>query len=96
MIIALVVAVLVLLANLVSWVAFRTDKARARRHARRIPERTLLWTAFFGAFGALAGMYLHRQRHKVDKRRFTLTVWLYATLQVVAPLTWLFVAYGPF
>ncbi len=95
MIVALV-GVLVLLANLVSWVAFRTDKARARRHARRIPERTLLWTAFFGGFGALFGMYLHRHRHKVDKRRFMLTVWLYATLQVVVPLAWLFIAYGPF
>lgn len=87
-----VIAVLVLFANLVSWVAFRTDKARARRHAGRIPERTLLWTAFFGGFGALAGMYLHQHRHKVDKRRFTLTVWLYATLQTLAPLTPLYVS----
>lgn len=71
--------------NVVAWAAFRIDKARAKRGVRRISERRLLTlAAAFGAGGALIGMYAHRRRHKVDKRRFRAVVWLCAVWQVGA------------
>ena len=39
-------------------------------------------------FGALAAMYLHHHRHKVDKRRFALVVWAFALLWVAGPIVW--------
>ncbi len=79
--VAVVVGALVI-ANVVAWAAFRIDKRRAQRGVRRIPERRLLWLAAFGGAGALIAMYAHRHRHKVDKRRFTLGVWVLALLQL--------------
>ena len=45
------------------------DKRAAKRHARRIPERTLLWC---GALGGALGMWLTMRyiRHKTKKKRF--------------------------
>lgn len=63
--------------NLVTWLAFRLDKARAGRGDRRIRERTLLTLAAVGGFaGALVAMYGHRRRHKTRKRGFVAVVWL--------------------
>jgi uncharacterized membrane protein YsdA (DUF1294 family) len=69
--------------NVIAWAAFRIDKARARRGARRIRERTLLiLAALGGGGGALVAMYAHHQRHKVAKRGFAALVWLAFTAQV--------------
>ncbi|MFO0749637.1 MAG: DUF1294 domain-containing protein [Myxococcota bacterium] len=88
--VALVLGLALVLANLVAWAAFRIDKARARRGARRISERRLLSLAAVGGGGALLGMYAHRRRHKVDKRGFATTVWLLVVGQLgaVAALVW--------
>jgi len=83
-IVALAAAGLLVLADLVAWIAFRVDKARARRGVRRISERRLLQLAAPGGLGALLGMYAHRQRHKVDKRGFRALVWIFGLLQVGA------------
>ena len=49
------------------------DKEKSRRHAWRIPERTLLLSAFLGgAPGALFGMNLFR--HKTQKWKFRIFV----------------------
>lgn len=76
--------------NLLTWAAFRVDKARARRRgARRLRERTLLTLAWLGAApGALVAMYGHRRRHKVDKRGFAATVWLALAAQLAAAAWW--------
>jgi uncharacterized membrane protein YsdA (DUF1294 family) len=69
--------------NVIAWAAFRIDKARARRGARRVRERNLLaLAAFGGGVGALVAMYAHRQRHKVAKRGFAAIVWLAFTAQL--------------
>ena len=46
-----------------------SDKSRAKKHKRRIPERTLFLTA---AFGGAAAMYLTMLtiRHKTKHKRF--------------------------
>ncbi len=52
--------------NLAAFCAFGADKRRARRHAWRISERTLLLLALAGgSLGALCGMHAfhHKTRH---------------------------------
>ena len=57
------------LINLAAFALFGIDKSLAVRGQRRIPERTLLWTAALGgSAGALAGMLLFH--HKTRKPRF--------------------------
>lgn len=55
-----------LLVNLAGFLLFGVDKARARRHAWRIPEAQLFLAALLGGSpGCLLGMYLfrHKTRH---------------------------------
>lgn len=56
--------------NLLSLGAFAYDKYKAKANQWRTPERTLLILAFFGPFGALAGMQLFR--HKTRHTKFLL------------------------
>jgi uncharacterized membrane protein YsdA (DUF1294 family) len=75
----------------VTFTLYGSDKARARRGAWRIPERTLLLFSFFGgAIGGLFGMALfrHKTRHLYFKAvcilgllwQAALAVWLYTVL----------------
>lgn len=55
-----------ILINLAAWGLMGTDKYRARKHAWRIPERTLFAVALLGgSLGAILGMYLwhHKTKH---------------------------------
>ena len=61
--------VLVIL-NTFSLVFFGVDKLKSKRRGWRIPESKLLLAAFFGPFGAYAGMLLFR--HKTRKVKFLL------------------------
>ena len=71
------------LMSLVCFCAMGADKRRARRGARRIPEKTLfLLAALLGAPGALAGMYLFR--HKTRHWYFVVGFWLLLALQIAA------------
>ncbi len=52
---------------------FGADKRRARRHARRIPEKSLIALSLLGGgLGAWAGMYAFR--HKTLHRSFRILV----------------------
>ena len=71
--------------NAVTWACYRIDKALAGRGARRISERTLLGLALAGgSLGALAGVYLHRRRHKARKWRFMAILWGIVALHAAA------------
>lgn len=86
---AVIVGASVAAINVIAWAAFRIDKARARRGARRVRERTLLiLAALGGGLGALVAMYAHRQRHKVAKRGFAAIVWL-AVIAQLGLASWL-------
>ena len=85
MIDALLLPLLILsLANLVAFSLFAVDKARARAGGRRIPERTLLLAALFGALGAGLGQRL--LRHKTRKQPFAAWLGLILTLHAFALL----------
>ena len=74
--------------SLISFLLFGFDKEKSRRHAWRIPERTLLLSAFLGgAPGALFGINFFR--HKTQKLKFRILVPL-------AFLLWCWLAYKVF
>jgi uncharacterized membrane protein YsdA (DUF1294 family) len=78
----------VVLANLATFTAFGVDKARARRAAPRIPERSLLLlTLAMGAVGAWTGMRVFR--HKTRKTSFR--AWL--ALASLANVAWIWLGW---
>ena len=56
--------------NLMSLFMFFSDKRKAVKGAWRTTEKALLISAFFGPFGATAGMHL--AHHKTNKTKFKL------------------------
>ncbi len=59
--------------SLVAFSLFGIDKARAKQHKRRIPERILLGiSALGGSVGALLGMQLFR--HKTKHLKFLIGI----------------------
>ena len=63
-----ILAVYLITINIITFLAFGIDKLKAKRHAWRIPEKTLLGLSFIGgSAGALAGMKLFH--HKVNASR---------------------------
>jgi uncharacterized membrane protein YsdA (DUF1294 family) len=69
--------------NLTVFIFFAVDKGAARKNLRRTSERTLLFLAFFGPFGAYLAMKICR--HKTRKSIFYLVpVFLFVQLVVMA------------
>ncbi len=64
------------------------DKAKAKKKAWRIPERTLMLTAVLGgSVGCLLGMYT--VRHKTKHSKFTVGIPVILAVQIVgAVLIW--------
>ena len=56
--------------NTIGFAAFGMDKGKAIARSRRLEERSSLFIALFGPFGAYAGMKLFR--HKTRKLKFKL------------------------
>ena len=66
--------------NAVALIIFGIDKLQSKKRGWRIPESRLLLIAFFGPFGAYAGMLLFR--HKTRKIKFLL-VPIFLLIQVI-------------
>lgn len=67
------------LMNLLTFLLYGIDKAKAKKNRWRISEAVLLSAAFFGgSFGALLGMHLFR--HKTNHRKFKILVPLFLFL----------------
>lgn len=76
--------------NLLGFSLCGYDKMAAVRNRRRIPERQLLWLCALGAcLGFSAGMLLFR--HKIRKKRFTLSMPLFILLHLI--LVWILLKY---
>lgn len=76
-----------LIINLVSMLLYGVDKWKSVHNKWRIPEKTLLLTAFLGgATGALLGMYLFH--HKTKKAKFAVTVPILFFLELIL-FSWL-------
>ena len=80
-----------LIVNAVAFVLMLTDKLKAQKSKRRIPESTLLtFAALGGSIGTLMGMYIFR--HKTLHNKFTMGVPAILLLQVLAAaaMYWLY------
>lgn len=74
--------VFLLLINAGSFLIMCLDKLLAKKHFRRVPERTLLLLAAFGgSFGCLLAMLL--VRHKIRKPKFYITVPFFVALHTL-------------
>lgn len=81
--------VYLILINAAGFLLMLTDKVKAKKHAWRIPEATLLGVAAAGgSIGSLLGMYLFR--HKTQHPKFSLGIPLMLAVQMVAA-TWILV-----
>ena len=81
-----ILQIVTLAVNGISLVAFGIDKLNSKKRVNRIPESRLLLLAFFGPFGALAGMLFFR--HKTRKIKFII-VPIFAIIQALL-LFWYF------
>ena len=71
-----------ILVNLAAFILYGTDKSYAKKGARRIPEKTLLfWAWIGGSIGAFLGMKVFH--HKTLKPKFAVTVPLLMVLELV-------------
>ena len=75
--------------NACVFILFAYDKNAARKNVKRISERTLIFLALIGPFGAYGAMKVFR--HKTQKIKFYL-VPVFAILHMII-LTWSFVLY---
>ncbi len=59
------ICLILLVMNLLAFALMGIDKAKAKKGAWRVPEKTLfLVTALFGGLGGTAGMYFFRHKTK--------------------------------
>lgn len=73
----------VIIMNIIGVMMMGIDKSRAKRHAFRIPERTLFLISLLGgSVGSLAGMYLFR--HKTKHMKFVIGMPLILLIQIAA------------
>jgi len=64
--------VVLTIVNVVVFIVFAADKNAARKNANRTSERTLIFLALFGPFGAYSAMKVFW--HKTQKIRFYLVL----------------------
>ena len=90
-----ILSIALLVWNLVVFILYGVDKAKAKRGSRRIPEKTLLWCAFLlGGVGGMAGMLVFRHKTRHTKFRILLPLALILTLAAVGAYMWFFVFQG--
>jgi len=92
----LVILIWTLAASLLAFVAYWSDKRRARAGRRRIRERTLhLWSLVGGWPGALVAQRIFR--HKTRDLRFLIVYWLTVALHLAGwgAAIWLLVIREP-
>ena len=75
-------AVYLAVINLTAFIVYGTDKKRAKRNKRRIPENTMIMLAALGgSLGALAAMGVFR--HKTKKPKFYIGVPMILVFQLL-------------
>lgn len=74
------VAVVILIVELIVFILYGVDKAKAENGSFRIFEATLILAALFGPAGAFIGM--HVWHHKTRKPKFYITVPLFLVLRI--------------
>lgn len=71
---------ILLLINNISFLLFGIDKRKAVKNKWRFSENTLILVSFFAPLGALIGMHLFK--HKTKKFKFTFFIPLFVLIQL--------------
>ena len=88
----IILAIYVLL-NIIAFVSYVWDKHKAKEEMWRTKESTLIILAFFGPFGATAGMLA--VRHKTRKLKFKL-VYIFLVLHIIVIVYLIYAGYFSF
>ena len=72
--------IIYIILNIIAFVSYVWDKHKAKNDQWRTRESTLITLAFFGPFGATAGMLA--VRHKTQKIKFKL-VYIFLVLHII-------------
>lgn len=72
--------------NIVSFLAYGLDKAKAKLKWRRVPGKNLLLMALMAPFGAMAGMQIFRHKIRKDKFKYLVPAFVAFHLVVFAVL----------
>lgn len=81
------IPIILIAINLLTFVLYGTDKAKAKKNKWRISEAVLLTAAFLGgSLGALLGMQLFR--HKTKHRKFNILVPLFLVIHIALGVVW--------
>lgn len=76
-----ITAIYYVVINVITFILFGVDKAKAKSNAWRIPEKTLLGFSFFGgAFLGFLGMRIFH--HKTKKPAFYISVPIFMILHI--------------
>lgn len=74
--------VYILVINVIGFLAMAIDKSKAKRHRRRISERTLfVFAIILGSVGVFAGMYTFR--HKTRHTHFVIGIPVILAAQII-------------
>ena len=91
------VFIYLILINAVGFVLMLADKKKARAHAWRIPEATLMGVAVIGgSIGAIAGMRIFRHKTRHPKFRIGLPLILTVQILLITALVLIFPPDGAF
>lgn len=72
--------IIYILINVITLILYALDKIKAIKHSYRVPENFLLIFSFLGPVGAFLSMWLFR--HKIRKRKFTVSVFIFLCIHV--------------
>ncbi|WP_227936641.1 DUF1294 domain-containing protein [Alkalihalobacillus deserti] len=80
----MILTVYLVIINLVAYVLMGTDKSRAKKHQKRIPERTLfLFALFGGSLGVYTGMKSFRHKTKHNSFKIGTPIILFAQIGIL-------------
>ena len=81
-----------LLLSIITYLAYRADKSKAKKGQYRTKEKTLLLLSFFGgAFGGYPAMLIYRHKTKREHWYFTFVNWVGIILHLVLLILFAFV-----
>ncbi len=76
----IIILLYMIIANILAFHMYTSDKQKAKKHQERISEAKLLKIAFTGgALGSYIGM--HFSKHKTRKKKFTVSVTVFLIIQ---------------
>jgi len=82
-----IVIIVLAIWNLVTFLVMGLDKYKAKKHKRRIPEKTLFAMSFlFGGIGVLLGMGVFHHKTKHNSFRILVPLGIVANAAIVAYL----------